>query len=91
VLIFDEATSALDTRTEREIQASLGAVSEGRSTIVIAHRLSTIVGADQIVVLDDGKVAERGSHNDLLAKGGLYAELWTRQAAERELEEVAEG
>ena len=58
---------------------------------MIAHRLSTIVGADQIVVLDAGQVAERGTHADLLARGGLYAELWMRQAAERELEEVAEG
>ena len=62
-----------------------------RTTIVIAHRLSTVVGADQIVVLDAGRAAERGTHAELLGKGGLYAELWARQAAERELEEVAEG
>ena len=60
------------------------------AAFVIAHRLSTIVGADQIVVLDDGRVAERGTHGELLAKGGLYAELWTRQAAERELEDIVE-
>ncbi len=91
ILILDEATSALDSRTEEAIQATLDGVVRNRTTIVIAHRLSTIVGADQIVVLDDGKVAERGTHGELLAKGGLYAELWMRQAAERELEEVAEG
>ena len=91
ILILDEATSALDSRTEEAIQATLDGVVRNRTTIVIAHRLSTIVGADQIVVLDEGRVAERGTHGELLAKGGLYAELWMRQAAERELEEVAEG
>ncbi|WP_324805925.1 ABC transporter ATP-binding protein/permease [Sphingomonas sp. LY29] len=91
ILILDEATSALDSRTEEAIQATLDGATRGRTTIVIAHRLSTIVGADQIVVLDAGQVAERGTHADLLARGGLYAELWMRQAAERELEEVAEG
>jgi ATP-binding cassette subfamily B protein len=92
ILILDEATSALDSRTEEAIQSTLDNVARNRTTIVIAHRLSTVVGADQIVVLDAGRVAERGSHAELLAKGGLYAELWARQAAERELEEVvAEG
>ncbi len=90
ILILDEATSALDSRTEEAIQATLDGVVRNRTTIVIAHRLSTIVGADQIVVLDQGKVAERGKHAELLAKGGLYAELWTRQAAEREAEKTAE-
>ncbi|HXG99527.1 MAG TPA: ABC transporter ATP-binding protein/permease [Sphingomicrobium sp.] len=89
ILILDEATSALDSRTEEAIQATLDGVVRNRTTIVIAHRLSTIVGADQIVVLDAGEVAERGTHSELLAKGGLYAELWRRQAAERELEEIA--
>ena len=89
ILILDEATSALDSRTEEAIQSTLNDVARNRTTIVIAHRLSTVVGADQIVVLDAGRVAERGTHAELLAKGGLYAELWTRQAAERELEEVA--
>src|SRR5512139_3605044 len=90
ILILDEATSALDSRTEEAIQSTLDNVARNRTTIVIAHRLSTVVGADQIVVLDAGRVAERGTHAELLAKGGLYAELWARQAAERELEEVAE-
>jgi ATP-binding cassette, subfamily B, heavy metal transporter len=89
ILILDEATSALDSRTEEAIQSTLNDVARNRTTIVIAHRLSTVVGADQIVVLDAGRVAERGTHAELLANGGLYAELWTRQAAERELEEVA--
>ena len=88
ILILDEATSALDSRTEEAIQATLDGVTRNRTTIVIAHRLSTIVGADQIIVLDEGRIAERGRHGELLAKGGLYAELWTRQAAERELEQV---
>jgi ATP-binding cassette subfamily B protein len=89
ILILDEATSALDSRTEEAIQSTLDNVAKNRTTIVIAHRLSTVVGADQIVVLDAGRVAERGTHAELLAKGGLYADLWARQAAERELEEVA--
>jgi ATP-binding cassette subfamily B protein len=91
ILILDEATSALDSRTEEAIQSTLNDVARNRTTIVIAHRLSTVVGANQIVVLDAGRVAERGTHAELLAKGGLYAELWARQAAERELEEVVEG
>jgi ATP-binding cassette subfamily B protein len=90
VLILDEATSALDSRTEEAIQATLDAVSADRTTITIAHRLSTVVGADQIVVLDAGRVAERGTHAELLRSGGLYAELWARQAAERELQQAAE-
>jgi ATP-binding cassette subfamily B protein len=90
ILILDEATSALDSRTEEAIQATLNEVARNRTTITIAHRLSTVVGADQIVVLEDGRVAERGTHAELLRRGGLYAELWTRQAAERELAEAAE-
>jgi ABC-type transport system involved in Fe-S cluster assembly fused permease/ATPase subunit len=90
ILVLDEATSALDSRTEQAIQDTLDRVSRNRTTIVIAHRLSTVVGADQIVVLDEGRVAERGTHSELLRAGGLYAELWARQAAERELEKEAE-
>jgi ATP-binding cassette, subfamily B, heavy metal transporter len=84
ILILDEATSALDSRTEAEIQATLQAIAERRTTIVIAHRLSTVVDADEIVVLEAGRVAERGTHAALLAKGGLYAEMWARQASEQE-------
>jgi len=90
VLILDEATSALDSRTEEAIQATLNQVSANRTTITIAHRLSTVVGADQIMVLDAGRVAERGTHAELLRRNGLYAELWTRQAQERAFEEAAE-
>ena len=79
ILLFDEATSALDTHTEREIQASLRRVAEGHTTLVIAHRLSTVVDADEIIVLDEGVVVERGGHAQLLAKGGAYAALWARQ------------
>jgi ATP-binding cassette, subfamily B, heavy metal transporter len=79
ILLFDEATSALDTRTEQEIQRSLEEVSRGRTTVVIAHRLSTIINSDEIVVLDRGRVAERGRHGELLARDGLYADMWRRQ------------
>ena len=86
ILVFDEATSALDTRTERDIQASLAEVAAARTTLVIAHRLSTIVDADEILVLDAGRIAERGDHDALLRQGGLYAAMWRRQqeAARRE-------
>jgi ABC-type transport system involved in Fe-S cluster assembly fused permease/ATPase subunit len=86
ILVLDEATSALDSRTEQDIQAALNAVSHRRTTLVIAHRLSTVVDADEIIVLDDGMVAERGSHAALLAKDGLYARMWALQAAEHDLE-----
>ncbi len=89
ILILDEATSALDSRTEAEILDTLDEVSRQRTTIVIAHRLSTVVDADEIVVLDAGRVAEQGSHAELLAKDGLYAEMWARQQAEKEEEAVA--
>ncbi len=79
ILLFDEATSALDTRTEQEIQRSLEEVSRGRTTVVIAHRLSTIINSDEIIVLDRGRIAERGTHADLLARNGLYADMWRRQ------------
>ncbi|MGO8833650.1 MAG: ABCB family ABC transporter ATP-binding protein/permease [Roseiarcus sp.] len=79
ILVLDEATSALDSFTEREIQAALERVSKGRTTLIIAHRLSTVVHADEILVLDKGVIVERGTHEDLLEKGGLYAALWSRQ------------
>ncbi|MBW0007508.1 MAG: ABC transporter ATP-binding protein/permease [Sphingomonas sp.] len=90
ILVLDEATSALDSRTEQAIQETLDRVSESRTTIMIAHRLSTIVNADQIVVLDHGRVAERGTHEQLLDKDGLYAELWQRQAEAQLAEEIAQ-
>jgi ATP-binding cassette subfamily B protein len=86
VLILDEATSALDSRTEAAIQEVLGAIAARRTTIVIAHRLSTVVEADEILVLDQGQVVERGTHPQLLAANGLYATMWNRQAAERKTE-----
>jgi ABC-type transport system involved in Fe-S cluster assembly fused permease/ATPase subunit len=79
ILLLDEATSALDSHTEKEIQDALERVSKNRTTLVIAHRLSTIVGADEIIVLNEGAIAERGTHHQLLAKGGLYASMWNRQ------------
>lgn len=88
ILILDEATSALDSRTEAAILDTLSEIERGRTTIVIAHRLSTVVDADEIVVLDGGRVAERGSHAQLLRWNGLYAEMWARQAAEREEEDA---
>src|SRR5580704_16429383 len=79
ILLLDEATSALDSHTERDIQDELDRVARGRTTLVIAHRLSTIVGADMILVLDNGIIVERGTHQELLAHGGLYASMWNRQ------------
>jgi ATP-binding cassette subfamily B protein len=89
ILLLDEATSALDTRTEQEISAALRAVSANRTTLVIAHRLSTVVDADEILVLDQGVVVERGSHAALLAASGLYAEMWRRQAELTQAQEAA--
>jgi ATP-binding cassette, subfamily B, heavy metal transporter len=79
IMLFDEATSALDSRTEKEIQKSLSEVSADRTTLVIAHRLSTVIDADEIIVLEDGSIVERGRHAELLAKSGVYAAMWARQ------------
>ena len=85
ILLLDEATSALDSRTEQDILATLRRVSEHRTTIAIAHRLSTIADADRILVIDRGRLAEAGTHAELLRRGGLYADMWARQQAESEL------
>ena len=84
ILLLDEATSALDTETERDIQSELKMMGQGRSVITIAHRLSTVVEADQIIVLQAGEIAERGTHDALLAQGGRYASMWARQMAGEE-------
>jgi ATP-binding cassette subfamily B protein len=94
ILVLDEATSALDIHTERDIQAALERVSANRTTLIIAHRLSTVVHADEIIALDQGRIVERGTHDQLLATGGLYASMWNRQRqaaeAEEKLREVEE-
>ena len=89
--MLDEATSALDSHTEKDIQDALDRIARSRTTVVIAHRLSTIVNADNILVLDGGRLVEQGTHAELLAKGGLYASLWNRQRqAEKAREVLAE-
>ena len=84
ILVFDEATSALDTRTEQEIQNNLRELSRGRTALSIAHRLSTVVDADEIIVLDGGRIVERGTHGHLVSRNGLYAEMWRRQQESNE-------
>jgi ATP-binding cassette subfamily B protein len=84
ILVLDEATSALDTNTEQEIQAALKAIARNRTTLTIAHRLSTVVDADEILVLEGGRVVERGSHWNLLARGGIYAGMWAAQSEQEE-------
>ena len=79
IFVFDEATSALDTKTEKSIEKSLKKLSSKNTTLIIAHRLSTIIDADKIIVLDNGSIIEIGSHQDLINKNGLYAEMWIRQ------------
>ena len=90
ILILDEATSALDSRTEDAIQDTLDRIARRRTTLIVAHRLSTVTHADEIIVLDQGRIVERGSHAALLDKGTLYADMWRRQAEEREVAEAAE-
>jgi len=83
ILIFDEATSALDSKTEKAIQAQLEIVARGRTTLIIAHRLSTVMNADEILVMHEGAIVERGTHAQLLAQDGSYASMWTLQQQER--------
>jgi ATP-binding cassette subfamily B protein len=90
ILIFDEATSALDSKSEKAIQAELDRIAVGRTTLTIAHRLSTVMGADEILVMDAGRIVERGSHADLLALQGHYAQMWRLQQQERKVELAAE-
>ncbi|WP_280155608.1 ABC transporter transmembrane domain-containing protein [Piscinibacter sp. XHJ-5] len=90
IMIFDEATSALDTRAERAIQNELDRIAEGRTTLIIAHRLSTIVNADEIVVMDKGRIVERGRHDKLLEQGGLYAQLWNLQRQQSDFDILEE-
>jgi ATP-binding cassette subfamily B protein len=90
ILVFDEATSNLDSQSERIIQASLDQLAAGRTTLVIAHRLSTIVDSDRIYVLRHGRIVEAGTHDELLEKGGLYAQLWSLQANLEEAEQAEE-
>jgi ATP-binding cassette subfamily B protein len=83
ILIFDEATSALDSRSEKAIQAELDRIQVGRTTLVIAHRLSTVMDADQILVMGSGRIVERGTHAELVAADGQYAQMWRLQQTER--------
>ncbi|MBP6112870.1 MAG: ABC transporter ATP-binding protein/permease [Sphingobium sp.] len=90
ILILDEATSALDSRTEASIQQVLRDMARQRTTIIVAHRLSTVVDADEIIVLDEGRIAERGNHATLASRSGLYAQMWAQQAQERDVNDTAE-
>jgi ATP-binding cassette subfamily B protein len=90
ILIFDEATSALDSKSEKAIQAELDRIAEGHTTLVIAHRLSTVMDADEILVMDHGRIVERGTHRQLLEAGGIYAQMWALQQ-EQEAEAPDEG
>lgn len=84
ILIFDEATSALDSRTEKNIQHELKQLSKNRTTLIIAHRLSTVIDADQILVMDKGRIVEQGNHQQLLTTNGIYAQLWEMQQREED-------
>jgi ATP-binding cassette subfamily B protein len=91
ILVLDEATSALDSATEMEVQTALDDAAKGRTTLMVAHRLSTVAGADEIIVLNEGRIVERGTHRELLDRGGLYADLWSRQSrAHEDADEAAE-
>jgi ATP-binding cassette, subfamily B, heavy metal transporter len=88
-MIFDEATSALDSANERAIQAELKGVAQNKTTLVIAHRLSTVVDAHEILVLEAGRIIERGTHNELLARAGRYAEMWALQREQGQKRTIA--
>jgi ATP-binding cassette subfamily B protein len=90
IMIFDEATSALDSANERAIQAELKGVAQHKTTLLIAHRLSTVVDAHEILVMDTGRIVERGTHNELLALGGRYAQMWSLQQQSSEGEKFVE-
>ena len=90
ILIFDEATSALDSKSEKAIQDELERISRSRTTLTIAHRLSTIIDADQILVMESGRIIERGSHRDLLGQGGTYAHMWALQQEEERASDLVE-
>ena len=85
IFFFDEATSALDSTTEKEIQKNLQVISKNRTTLVIAHRLSTAADADEILVLEQGEITERGNHEELLSKKGKYSEMWNKQKSSIDL------
>lgn len=82
ILVFDEATSALDTHAEKAIQSAFDEAAQNHTTLIVAHRLSTIVHAEQILVMDEGRIVERGTHSELLAKKGVYSEMWAQQQSE---------
>jgi len=89
ILIFDEATSALDSETEKSIQGEMTRIAQGHTTLVIAHRLSTIMDADQILVMDAGRIVERGGHRELLERNGVYAQMWALQQQQESLQSRA--
>ena len=89
IMLLDDALSAVDTHTEERILRSLRELRRGRTVVIVSHRISSVKDADQIVVLDEGRIVERGAHEALLAAGGFYADLYRRQALEEELEEIA--